>query len=183
MMKYESEHYCVSSFNAPAVPPPDCKSEASPLLPWMSILAILRQSQTGIPRTNVPGLYIAIFRIYLLLCSYVLCADIYFSTTSQPAPTEPWQQLESPQMITAPFLQMEKLLTEYFGGYLINICTWSGFTTMSITLISSSIHVFSDNRLSHHRYIPHQHLAPVFWREYHVVRKQRYSMSVMSQFF
>jgi len=48
------------------------------------------ESQHGIPRTNVPGLYIAIFRIYLLLCSYVLCAEIYFSTTSQPAPTEPW---------------------------------------------------------------------------------------------
>ena len=48
------------------------------------------RSHGGIPRTNVPGLHIAIFRIYLLLCSYVLCAEIYFSTTSQPEPTEPW---------------------------------------------------------------------------------------------
>jgi hypothetical protein len=44
----------------------------------------------GIPRTNVPGLYIAFFQDYLLLCSYVLCAEIYFSITSQPEPTEPW---------------------------------------------------------------------------------------------
>ncbi|MCD4799346.1 MAG: hypothetical protein K8R19_10115 [Methanosarcinales archaeon] len=44
---------------------------------------------TGISLTNDPGLYLAIFRIYLPLCSYVLCAEIYFSTTFQPAPTEP----------------------------------------------------------------------------------------------
>ncbi len=32
------------------------------------------------------GADIAIFQNYLLLCSYVLCTEIYFPTTSQPAP-------------------------------------------------------------------------------------------------
>jgi len=48
---------------------------------WLPSLAV-----TGIP--VVPGLYIAFFQDYLLICSYVLCAEIYFSTTSQPTPTE-----------------------------------------------------------------------------------------------
>lgn len=33
-------------FSAPAVPPPDCKSEASPTLCWISIFTILRESTT-----------------------------------------------------------------------------------------------------------------------------------------
>ncbi len=41
---------------------------------------------TGIPLTNIPGLYIAISRIYLLLCSYgMYCVLRYIS---QPHPSQ-----------------------------------------------------------------------------------------------
>ena len=50
---------------------------------------------TVIPRTNVPSLYLAIFPYLPLLCSYILCAGIYFSSTSRPAPAHPFLPLPS----------------------------------------------------------------------------------------
>src|SRR3989304_382855 len=82
---------------------------------------------------------------------------MYLLTTSQPFPTLPWKQLGahicSPHhslrcgnsflkiLLVLPFSLLAMKLSEYFGGYLKKICTWSGLTAISIISIPSSLQV------------------------------------------
>src|SRR3989304_8697614 len=79
---------------------------------------------------------------------------MYLLTTSHPFPTLPWKQLGAhicsshhslrwgnsflSILLVLPFSLLAIKLSEYFGGYLKNIWTWSGFTAISIISISSS---------------------------------------------
>ncbi len=50
----------------------------------------------------------------------------------------------SPEMVLTPFPKMREFLsklTEYFGGYWKNMCTWSTFMVISMILIPISAHV------------------------------------------
>src|SRR3972149_10566911 len=82
---------------------------------------------------------------------------MYLLTISHPLPTEPWKQLGahicSPHhslrcgnsflsnLLVLPFILLAIKLSEYFGGYLKKICTWSGLTAISIISIPSSLQV------------------------------------------
>jgi len=126
-----------------------------------------------------------------------MCRDIFLNhvpASAHRAVVATW----SPEMVTAPFLQMGKLLPEHPAtstfdhlGYITYGIFWRIFDKyMHMVRVYCHVNDFNikfltglpDNRLSQHSHIANQHLAPVLWRKHHVVRKQRYSMPVMPQF-
>ena len=83
---------------------------------------------------------------------------IYFSTTSKPWPTLPWNVPGAQRclghhsrssgyfalryLLDNPLIFCVIKLNDSFGGYLMNMCTWSGATDILIILQSSSEQIF-----------------------------------------